>query len=455
MKRVGGRTLGAILAAFVAAGGVSAQGLDPLGADKAALRDEQKQIFAQMFERPDDLDLMFQYALISIQLEDLEAAISTLERMLIYNKDLPRVHMELGAAYYRLGSYKTASYYFNNVLAFGDVPPQVRDKTEEFLRAIDQRTQKSVFTGSASSGIVYASNATLGPDDPTVQLFGQSAVLGAQFLEGDDFGSLISASISNFYDLGQPDSDFWRTDFSFYTLNYFDKRQNDLDSTFLRTGPQISLNDQQFGPKLRPFAEFDYVRSGNIGLYATASLGAEYTDTLSDTFSIYGSLRGGYRNYVDGVDVNGDGDDDLDGPIFRATAGAAYIPSDALIIRGALFAERFLADEDANATTELTARASATYAYDSGVDFAGRLWTLTGFGQATYRNFDDANVQLVGAAGTKEREDVDLRVGLRHTFYLEDGFWIAADADYLYRDSNFSNFEIDNFGAGLSVGFDF
>lgn len=52
-----------------------------------------------MFVRPDDLELMFEYALISVQLEDLEAAITTLERMLIYNRDLPRVHMELGAAY--------------------------------------------------------------------------------------------------------------------------------------------------------------------------------------------------------------------------------------------------------------------------------------------------------------------------------------------------------------------
>ena len=455
MKRVAGRALAAVSATLLMAGAAAGQVLGPLGDDKEALREDQKRIFAQMFERPDDLDLMFEYALVSIRLEDLEAAISTLERMLIYNKDLPRVHMELGAAYYRLGSYKTAEYYFNNVLGYEDVPPPVREKAREFVRAIDQRTQTSVFTGSASAGIVYASNATLGPDNPTVQLFGQPAILSDQFLESDDFGALVTMSLSNFYDLGQPDSDFWRTDISVYSLNYFDAQQNDLDSLFLRTGPQISLDDRQFGPKLRPFAEFDHVRSGNAGLYATASLGAEYSDTLSDTLSIYGSVRGGYRNYIDGVDVDGDGDDDLDGPVFRATAGAAYIPSEDFVIRGAVFAERFLADEDANATTEVAARASATYAYDSGVDFAGRLWTLTSFAQATYRNFDDANIQLVGANGTKEREDFDLRFGLRHTFYLEDGVWIAADADYLYRDSNFSNFEIDNFGAGVSVGFDF
>ena len=116
-----------------------------LSDEKTALRVEQQAVFEQMFDKPDDLDLMFRYAIVSIQLEDLEAAISTLERMLIYNREIPRAHMELGAAYYRLGSYKTASYYFDNVLAFTDVPPQVRSRAEEFKRAIDQRTQKSVF----------------------------------------------------------------------------------------------------------------------------------------------------------------------------------------------------------------------------------------------------------------------------------------------------------------------
>lgn len=443
-------------AACLWGGGAEAQQFSPLGDNKAELREEQKQIFAQMFEQPDNLDLMFSYALVSIRLEDLEAAISTLERMLIYNKELPRVHMELGAAYYRLGSYKTASYYFDNVLGFENVPPQVRAKAEEFKRAIEQRTQVSVFTGSASAGIVYASNATLGPDDPTVLLFGLPAALGAQFQENDDVGARVTASLSHFYDLGQPDQDFWRTDFSFFSLNYADARFADIDSVFLRTGPRLSIDDQQFGPKIRPFVEFDHVRSGNAALYATASIGAEYTDTLSDTMSVFASARLGYRNFIDGADVDGNGDDDLDGPILRATAGMAFIPTDDLILRGTLFAERSIADDqDANSFYEFTLRGSATYSYDSGFDFAGRLWQLTGFAQTAYRSFDKPNIQLVGAAGAREREDFDLRVGLRHVFHLEDGLWIAANADYLLRDSNIPNFDIDNFGAGLSVGFDF
>jgi tetratricopeptide (TPR) repeat protein len=428
--------------------GATAQTFAALGDNKAGLREEQKAIFAQMFEDPDNLDLMFSYALVSIRLEDLEAAISTLERMLIYNKDLPRVHMELGASYYRLGSYKTAAYYFNNVLAFDNVPPVVVSRANEFLRAIEQRTQKSAFIGSVSAGVAYASNATLGPDDPTVLLFGLPAVLAPEFLEDDDFGIKTTASLSHFYDLDQPDSDFWRTDLSAFSLHYFDATSSDIDSFLLTTGPQISLDDKQFGPKLRPFVELDYVRSGNDALYASGGVGAEYTDTLSDTLSVFGTVRLGYRDYFNGRD-------DFDAVVIRATAGASYFPSNDLALRGAVFFERVDADQGFNSTLEGTLRASATYSYDSGFDFAGRLWNLTGFVQTTARQFDDANPVLVGVAGTKERSDIDLRAGLRHMVYLQDGLWISADIDGLSRISNIDNFDLKNIGGGISVGLDF
>lgn len=436
----------AVCISIGAGGAVAQQAL--FAEDKAALRVEQQQVFAEMFQKPDDLDLMFRYALVSIQLEDLEAAITTLERMLIYNKDIPRVHMELGAAYYRLGSYKTAKYYFNNVLAFDDIPPEIVSKANEFLRVIEQRTQKSVFVGSVSAGVAFASNATLGPDDPTVTINGIPGFNIGDGVETDDFGIRTSATISHFYDLDQPDSDFWRTDASLFNLHYFSETQNDIDSLQLRTGPQVSLDDKQFGPKLRPFLEVDHVRSGNEALYATFGAGAEYQDTLSDVMSVFGTARIGYRDYFNGRD-------DFDAVVLRGSGGVAFIPDPNLVLRSALFAERTEADANENAFVELTLRGSATYNYDSDFEFADRLWSLNAFAQATYRKFDDVAAQFAAQTNGSGRRDYDFRAGLRHTFYLTDGFWVAADADFLMRDSNIDLFQIDNFGAALSIGMDF
>ena len=58
-------------------------------------------LLKQMIARPNDLDLAFEYATLSSQVGDYEGAISTLERMLIYAPNTPRLQLELGMLYYK------------------------------------------------------------------------------------------------------------------------------------------------------------------------------------------------------------------------------------------------------------------------------------------------------------------------------------------------------------------
>ena len=153
---------------------------------ETALRIEQQQLFEQLRARPDDLDAMFAYAVASILLRDYEQAIATLERMLIYRDDLPRVKLELGSAYFRLGSYEVSRFYFNEALA-GDPPPDVRAKVEEFLAEINSRTKQSAFAGFARVGLIYSTNANLGPSDRLVEIFGTDALLDPDYLANASF----------------------------------------------------------------------------------------------------------------------------------------------------------------------------------------------------------------------------------------------------------------------------
>jgi tetratricopeptide (TPR) repeat protein len=80
-------------------------GQEVLGADKAGLEAQKEALFQQMLRDPANLDVTFAYADVSARLGDYEAAVSALERMLLFNPNLPRVQLELGALYYRMGSY--------------------------------------------------------------------------------------------------------------------------------------------------------------------------------------------------------------------------------------------------------------------------------------------------------------------------------------------------------------
>ena len=85
-------------------------------------------LFHAMLQRPDDLDAAFEYAALSAQVGDLEAAISTLERMLIFAPGLPRLQLELGVLYYRMAAFETARGYFEAAIAGAGCPARSPDR---------------------------------------------------------------------------------------------------------------------------------------------------------------------------------------------------------------------------------------------------------------------------------------------------------------------------------------
>ena len=93
---------------------------------RAQLEAEYNQAFGQMLKNPADLDVTFRFAKLATKLGNDEAAISALERMLLFNPDLPRVRFELGVLYFRLGSYDIARSYFTEARDAPDSPPARR-----------------------------------------------------------------------------------------------------------------------------------------------------------------------------------------------------------------------------------------------------------------------------------------------------------------------------------------
>ena len=96
-------------------------------------------LLKQMLARPNDLDLAFEYATLSSQVGDYEGAVSTLERMLIYAPNTPRLQLELGILYYKLGAYDVARAYFAQALANPSVPPSVAAQVRLYLSAARAR----------------------------------------------------------------------------------------------------------------------------------------------------------------------------------------------------------------------------------------------------------------------------------------------------------------------------
>ena len=428
-------------AAAISASAAIAQ--EATGAIEAA-RARQAEIYAELIRDPADPDLMAAYARASVEALDYEAAISTLERALVFRPDSPRLRLELGAAYFRIGAWQAARVYFEQARA-GGLPPEDDARVEEFLAAIARRTATSRFSGSVLVGAVLSTNANVGPDDRLIRFFGIPAVIDGDQTAQPGGGVRVLADIRHDYDLGRPNTDVWRTDASLYAVRFFSEDEGDTESLVLSTGPNLSLDDEAFGAKLRPFVGVRAARQDDRNVFQEIGVGLGYTETLSPEWSAFARGGVGYRNYREESD-------DFDAVIARGVAGAGYAVTPDLTLFALALAEADRADSDAQSNVEIGGRLAASIDWDPKIREAGGPWTLTAFGQVSGRWYDEPDPVVDSDI---ERRDVDLRFGAAHRFRLQDGWGVQIDVDALIRNSNVPNFELDSLNGALSVVYEF
>src|SRR5258708_10492841 len=132
----------------------------PVSSDVAALTAQKNALFQQMLREPANLSVTFAYADISTRLGDNEAAVSALERLLLFNPNLPRLDLELGVLYYRMGSFEAARSYLQKAAALNP-PPDVRAHIDQYLAKITTVDAPQRLTGYVLFGAQYQSDMTV------------------------------------------------------------------------------------------------------------------------------------------------------------------------------------------------------------------------------------------------------------------------------------------------------
>ena len=138
----------------------------------AAAEQQKEEVFKQLFKDPTNLSLLFKYANLSILVGDLEGAIGVFEQMLIYDSELPRIRLELGVLYFRLGAFALANNYLKSVKEFNP-PPEVEARVDQFLEAIVSAEEPIQWQQNLSIGFKRTTNGNSG--------------INADFIEIGDF----------------------------------------------------------------------------------------------------------------------------------------------------------------------------------------------------------------------------------------------------------------------------
>lgn len=236
----------------------------PVLARNPALRAEYEALFQHSLASPGDLDSSFRFAEAATAVGDFEAAIGALERMLFFNSNLPRVRLELGVLYFRLGSFEMARSYFTSAIAGQDTPNDVRARVNAFLSEIERRVKPNQWSVFVQTGLRHQTNANAGPGSTLVRALGFDAVLGSQFRRKADWNWFGLTSIRHVHDFENQRGDVLETQFLGYYSSQF--KFNNLNTGLVEVnfGPRLALlPDAWLGSSIKPYALASKVTLGD------------------------------------------------------------------------------------------------------------------------------------------------------------------------------------------------
>jgi len=122
--------------------------------------------YRALLDDPANLANLYNYAQQAIKEGEFESAIAALESMLVISSNQPRVYLELGTLYYRLGAQQIAKTYINQTrkLVDGKELNQLLVLTEFYDAAIDRASGEDNLRGFVAVGIRTQSNPAGAPE---------------------------------------------------------------------------------------------------------------------------------------------------------------------------------------------------------------------------------------------------------------------------------------------------
>lgn len=440
--------------AFLSLGGTSAAEAAPrtfnrppraAAGDVERIEARRAALFQVMLDDPGNLDAAFEYAALSSQVGDLEGAIATLERMLIFAPGLPRLQLELGVLYFRLGAYDTAGTYFDAAVSNGDVPEEVRDKVSQYQAAIANRNGASSFSGSFSTGMRYQSNANSGPASAIVDLNGLDYVLSEDARKAPDANGFISGNVLGTFDLPAQGAEF-KASLRTYGEGYLKRDELNLAYGELAAGPSFDLN--RFG--LEGYTLDVYgIASGGIlaGDPLTSSLGSGVFLGARPTTDWFYGIRGEYRHerYHDS-DAHPQMSE-KSGDRFQGQLVSSYRLSDGLTLDLAGTVDRFASDAERNTYWQVGGFAGLTIQYGSPLASLPDAWSTSITNQISRRGHDGADPMISSDAQHVTR----WTVGLTQTVPLTNEWAALLQTGYQKSWSNYDTGTFDNATFGISL----
>ncbi|MGE0154601.1 MAG: tetratricopeptide repeat protein [Reyranellaceae bacterium] len=423
----------------------------PLHAQSPApsLQQQYDAAFAAMLADPANLDKTFAFAALAAQTGDLEGAVSALERMLLIDPNLPRVQLELGVLYYRLGSYGAARSYLQSALQAPQMPPEVRARAEQFLAEIEKQRSPSKFSGTVLAGIRYQSNANAAPTG-NVKVGGIDAKLDDNSTGQSDWNVFIAASLQHVYDFGTQYGETWETRAMAYGSRQFDLNEVDAGVLSVSSGPRLPLLPHEVkGLSLRIAGALDVVTLDRRMEYVApgATLNIDKRLERGNFGVAFDWRRRDYNNHEDNPFNS-----DRDGDELAARAVLEHQLESWLMASASVGFVHYDARRDYESYNEVQFYAQLTALTPFSPFVPGQQSALSLAAARLISHYRDPDPSV---DPDKKRRDRDLRLSLTGSLPLTESISLVMQGGYNWRDSSLPNYDYKNWFSMTGVAWRF
>ena len=268
-----------------------AQNVAPTISDPQALQaieQKKEEVFKQLFKDPTNLSLLFEYANLSIIVGDLEGAIGVFEQMLIYDSALPRIRLELGVLYFRLGAFALANNYLKSVKEY-DPPAAVLDKVDQFLEAIEDAESPIQWQQNISIGFKRTTNGNSGINADFIEIGDFLLDVDSSSKRQSDRSRLMNYSLNIDHDLKHPRGDNAQYFFAYGADRLDTFSQFDIQTNIFSARRNFNLDENYFSF----FNLEDPVFAPNVNFLRVVLNRAEILQSIRTAFDYSGQLDNG------------------------------------------------------------------------------------------------------------------------------------------------------------------
>ncbi len=403
--------------------------------------------FRQVLRNPGDMGANRGYADALVDAGEYEKAIATLERVLITDPSQTAVRVEIGALYFRLGSYETARAYFRRALEESSLPADLRARVEQYLADINERLSAHQFTGFATTGARWNENANTGPNSTLLRSSGINVPRPTSTSPQSDYSFFGAGRVQHSYDLDTQNEAKIVTTGLGYGNAFTRFSHQDLLLGEITTGVRFKpapLDASNF--QIRPHVIGNYVSLDGDRYADTIGFGVDmqqaWTDNLVSEL-IFEFRHAAYGNIPRlGDTFNQTGDE----KVVKLRTAYEFNPAHLLVgdfVFRSAASKRAYYDVDQYGIV-----VTYSYTFAAPAQLTEQSWNLSPYVSWYNRGYGGPD-PTVDPRTT--RNDDEVRLGLIHNIPFADGWLLYQQVEHTWGNSNIPNYDYQDTAVVVGV----